>query len=81
LPGLDGYEVAQRIRSDEIGKELLLIALTGYGSREQKARAIEAGFDHHLVKPVDTKLIEEYVTDLDHTREMSHRTRLTMGGV
>jgi CheY-like chemotaxis protein len=80
LPGLDGYEVAQRIRSDEIGKELLLIALTGYGSREQKARAIEAGFDHHLVKPVDTKLIEEYVTDLDHTREMSHRTRLSMGG-
>ncbi len=79
LPGLDGYEVVQRIRGEEAGRGLLLIALTGYGSHEQKARALDAGFDHHLVKPVDTKLIEGYVTDLEHTRETSHRTRLLLG--
>jgi CheY-like chemotaxis protein len=75
LPGIDGYEVARRVRQSPGGKELLLIALTGYGSREQKARAIESGFDHHVVKPVDTKLIQDFVTDLEHTRETSQQTR------
>jgi two-component system, sensor histidine kinase len=79
LPGLDGYEVARRIRASESGADLLLIALTGYGSREQKARAIESGFDHHLVKPVDTTLIADLVADLDHTRKTSHRTRRSLG--
>jgi signal transduction histidine kinase len=79
LPGRDGYEVARLIRADEGGGDLLLVALTGYGSREQKARAIESGFDHHLVKPVDTKLIQDLVADLEHTRETSHRTRLCTG--
>jgi two-component system, sensor histidine kinase len=78
LPGLDGYEVARQIRAASAGQDLLLVALTGYGSREQKARAIESGFDHHLVKPVDTKLIEGLVVDLDHTRETSHRTRMSI---
>lgn len=78
LPGLDGYEVAGQIRAASAGQDLLLVALTGYGSREQKARAIESGFDHHLVKPVDTKLIEGLVVDLDHTRETSHRTRMSI---
>jgi len=79
LPGLDGYEVARRVRADGGGGELLLVALTGYGSKEQKARAIECGFDHHLVKPVDTKLLEEFIADLGHARETSHRTRLSTG--
>ena len=53
LPGLDGYEVARRVRS-ELGKEgPFLIALTGYGRPEDKARALEAGFDRHCVKPID----------------------------
>jgi two-component system, sensor histidine kinase len=77
LPGIDGYEVARRVRSEGGGNELLLIALTGYGSKEQKARAIESGFDHHLVKPVDTKLIEGFIADLGHARETSHRARLS----
>jgi two-component system, sensor histidine kinase len=76
LPGIDGYEVARRVREEAAGKDLLLIALTGYGSREQKARALESGFDHHVVKPVDTKLIQDFVSDLNHTRETSQRTRL-----
>jgi CheY-like chemotaxis protein len=77
LPGIDGYEVARRVRNDASGKDLLLIALTGYGSREQKARALDSGFDHHVVKPVDTKLIQDFVSDLDHTRETSQQTRLS----
>ncbi|HTV24106.1 MAG TPA: response regulator [Polyangiaceae bacterium] len=77
LPGIDGYEVARRVRADGPCGELLLVALTGYGSKEQKALAVESGFDHHLVKPVDTKQIEDMIADLDHTRETSHRARVS----
>jgi CheY-like chemotaxis protein len=53
LPGLDGYEVARRLREHPIGRRLRLVALTGYGLPEDRQRAIDAGFDRHLVKPVD----------------------------
>lgn len=53
LPRLDGYEVARRIRAAEGARRPLLIALTGYGLPEDKERAGRAGFDAHLVKPVD----------------------------
>jgi two-component system, sensor histidine kinase len=53
LPGLDGYEVARRVRADPRGARVALIALTGYGSREQRAVALESGFDCVLVKPVE----------------------------
>jgi two-component system, sensor histidine kinase len=53
LPGLDGYEVARRLRGHPVGQRLRLIALTGYGLPEDRDRAIAAGFDRHLVKPVD----------------------------
>jgi CheY-like chemotaxis protein len=52
LPGIDGYEVARRIRADPKGKDLKLVALTGYGAPEQRAEAASAGFNLHLVKPV-----------------------------
>lgn len=51
LPGLDGYEVANRIREQPDNLHTLLIALTGYGQPTDRDRAFEAGFDHHLVKP------------------------------
>ncbi len=54
LPVLDGYETAKRFRAAR-GKDLLLIALSGYGQEEDRRRAAEAGFDHHLVKPFDTQ--------------------------
>jgi CheY-like chemotaxis protein len=52
LPRMDGYELAARVRR-EIGASIQLIALTGYGNREDRQRALLAGFDEHLVKPVD----------------------------
>jgi CheY-like chemotaxis protein len=58
LPGVDGYEVVRRIRSDPRGRSLRLVALTGYGRREDRERALAGGFDEHLVKPVEpTQLV------------------------
>ena len=53
LPGMDGYEVARRLRELPQTRDALLIALTGYGRAEDRKRALEVGFNHHLVKPVD----------------------------
>jgi PAS domain S-box-containing protein len=64
LPGMDGYEVARRVRLDPNLKRVTLIALTGYGHKEDKRRAMMAGFDHHLVKPVDTDLLQELLVTI-----------------
>ena len=53
LPGIDGYEVARRLRADPATRSIKLIALTGYGLAEDQRRVFEAGFDLHLVKPVN----------------------------
>jgi CheY-like chemotaxis protein len=53
LPGQDGYQVARRIREHPDGRTMILIALTGYGRPTDHQRSVEAGFDHHLVKPAD----------------------------
>jgi PAS domain S-box-containing protein len=53
LPGMDGYELASRLRQEECGRDAVLIALTGYGDELALRRSKEAGFNHHLVKPVD----------------------------
>ncbi len=52
LPGIDGYEVARRLRA-EVRGPLTLVALTGYGMAEDRERSRAAGFDLHLVKPID----------------------------
>jgi CheY-like chemotaxis protein len=52
LPGIDGYEVARRLRA-LTGPSALLVALTGYSDPDDRRRAAEAGFDAHVVKPVD----------------------------
>jgi PAS domain S-box-containing protein len=57
LPDLDGYEVARRMRESVRGEAVLLIALTGWGQAEDKRRAMEAGFDEHLTKPVDPEFL------------------------
>jgi two-component system CheB/CheR fusion protein len=58
MPDLNGYEVAERIRHEAWGKRITLIAVTGWGQESDKRRALAAGFDHHLTKPVDPEKLE-----------------------
>ncbi|MES2512127.1 MAG: response regulator [Pseudomonadota bacterium] len=71
LPGMDGFEVARRLREQPESKHTVLIALTGYGEAESRLRSRQAGFDHHIVKPAD---IDELLclvgeTPLESSRE------------
>ena len=63
LPDIDGYEVAQRLREDPALSRVLLIALTGYGQDEDRQRCLDAGFDEHLIKPVDPAALEALLAD------------------
>lgn len=58
LPGMSGFDVAREMRKREATRSVLLLALTGWGSEADRQSALDAGFDHHLTKPVD-------VTDLE----------------
>lgn len=58
LPGMDGYEVARSLRELPTTRDALLIAMTGYGQRKDELRARQAGFDHHLIKPVEFDVFE-----------------------
>src|SRR5690242_20483119 len=64
LPGIDGYEVARRMRATG-ARRPLLIALTGYGQPEDRRRATEAGFDSMLVKPVDPSALTDLLATLE----------------
>lgn len=63
LPGIDGYEAARRIRDLPGGKDMLMIALTGWGQANDKRLAMDAGFDRHLVKPVDFDLLKHCIAE------------------
>ncbi len=63
LPGMDGNEVARRIRSILGGEEISLIAMTGYGQPEDRRRALQAGFDRYLVKPVDPAVLSQLLNE------------------
>lgn len=65
MPGMDGYEVARRMRQDRNGKNVTLIALTGWGQDEDRRRSKQAGFDHHLVKPLDLAMLRELMPSLE----------------
>jgi PAS domain S-box-containing protein len=62
LPGMDGFEVAKRLRSLEEAASALIVAVTGYGQEPDRRRAAEAGFNHHLVKPVDHDQLLRLIT-------------------
>jgi CheY-like chemotaxis protein len=53
LPGMDGYDVARALRKDVVCRDMVIIAVSGYGQDEDRRRSQEAGFDFHLVKPID----------------------------
>jgi CheY-like chemotaxis protein len=61
LPGLDGYAVARQLRIRGDTSHVLLIALTGYGQKEDRQRAADAGFDYHFVKPADPREIQSAI--------------------
>ena len=61
MPGLDGHHLARRVRSEPWGKDLLLIAASGWGLAEHKMQSRDAGFDHHLVKPIEFDMLEEMI--------------------
>jgi DNA-binding response OmpR family regulator len=65
---LDGFEAARRIREQARG-EIVLIALTGWGQEEDRRRSREAGFDHHLTKPIDFQILEALIAGLKPTRQ------------
>ena len=58
MPDLSGYEVARALRQEHWATGLRLIALTGWGQDDDRWRALEAGFNHHLTKPVDPDLLQ-----------------------
>ncbi|HEX7183239.1 MAG TPA: ATP-binding protein [Thermoanaerobaculia bacterium] len=64
MPGMDGYEVAHWIRAQPELRGAVLIALTGWGQEEDRRRSREAGFDHHLTKPVDLKVLQTLLSTL-----------------
>ena len=64
LPTLNGYEVAKRIRQQQGGERMALVAVTGWGQEEDKRLAVEAGFDWHLTKPVDPSDIDDLLVSM-----------------
>jgi CheY-like chemotaxis protein len=59
LPKLNGYDAARRIREQRQDRRVVMVAMTGWGQEEDKRKSKEAGFDRHLVKPVDPAVLEE----------------------
>lgn len=64
MPGLNGYEVARRIRQSHPDSAAKLVAITGWGRDDDKTRALEAGFDYHLTKPVELERLTEIIQKL-----------------
>jgi len=61
LPGMTGYEVARRLRKETGLAHIKIIALSGYGTESDQQRSKEAGFDRHLVKPIDPNVIPDVI--------------------
>ena len=64
LPGMDGFEVARRLRQESEMRQAVLVALTGYGQPEDRRKSLDAGFDHHLTKPVDFVVLKKLIDAL-----------------
>jgi CheY-like chemotaxis protein len=65
LPGINGYELARRIRETASVRDTVLVAQTGWGQEEDRRRSSEAGFDHHLVKPLEMADLTEILNTLE----------------
>jgi PAS domain S-box-containing protein len=67
LPDLDGYQLARKLRDTDWGGAMVLVAVTGWGQQSDRTRAYEAGFDHHLTKPIAPELLDSLLQSLDAT--------------
>ena len=67
MPEVDGYEIARRLRAEPWGNQLTLVALTGWGQLGDRQRSRAAGFDQHLVKPVEPDLLRRTLAELPET--------------
>jgi PAS domain S-box-containing protein len=76
LPKMNGYEVARKLRENSWGRDLILIALTGWGMEEDRKRAFEAGFDHHLTKPADLEVLRKLLTLPASESHLHHRSHI-----
>ncbi|HEX8603954.1 MAG TPA: response regulator, partial [Pseudoduganella sp.] len=63
LPDIDGNQLAQQLRADPATAGAVLVAITGYGQEKDREQSLAAGFDHHLVKPVDIKALAALLAD------------------
>jgi CheY-like chemotaxis protein len=68
LPGMSGYEVADRLRADPDLRDTVLVAMTGYGQAEDKKETRRAGFSLHLVKPVEPDVLQKLLSELGAAR-------------
>jgi len=71
LPGMDGFEVARRLRAAPESKETLLVALTGRAQEEDRRRCFEAGFDGHMPKPLESDALRQFLAHPKLLKKMS----------
>ena len=62
MPRVDGFDLARRIRAEPWGRGMTLVAVTGWGQQQDRKRSADAGFDHHLVKPIGPEAVRSLVT-------------------
>jgi two-component system CheB/CheR fusion protein len=65
LPGMDGYQVARRMRAETSRKDLIIVAMSGYGEEQHRRKSLEAGCDDHLVKPVQPDALRSFLNRID----------------
>jgi CheY-like chemotaxis protein len=63
MPMLSGYDVCRRIRKESWGSHVLVVAVIGWGQEEDRRTSREAGFNHHLVKPVDLSVLQKVLSE------------------
>ncbi|MFL5243961.1 MAG: response regulator [Gemmataceae bacterium] len=63
MPGMDGWEAVSRLRQQEGCRRALCVAVTAYGKEEDRSRSRQAGFDYHLVKPLDPEVLEQLLAE------------------
>jgi CheY-like chemotaxis protein len=75
MPRMNGYDAARRIREQEPNRSALLIAITGWGQDLDRRRSLEAGFDHHLIKPVEAEALDKLLQSFASSSRRPQQTR------